>query len=122
MGLATADVDRVIQLSVAALLSAILLVVLVLNAWLGWPRADPLAGLDIAVAAREGARAWRGKQCDDCAIPPRAARTARPAAAGQGHRHLPYQRRLEAQAIAIATLSAYAIAGRIVIMGAVITA
>ena len=51
-------------------LSAILLVGLVLNAWLGWSWADPLAGLIIAaVAVREGVEAWRGEQCDDCTIP-----------------------------------------------------
>jgi len=51
-------------------LSAILLVGLVLNAWLGWSWADPLAGLIIAgVAVREGVEAWRGEQCDDCVSP-----------------------------------------------------
>jgi divalent metal cation (Fe/Co/Zn/Cd) transporter len=51
-------------------LSAVLLVGLVLNAWLGWSWADPLAGLVIAaVAVREGVEAWRGEQCDDCGGP-----------------------------------------------------
>ncbi|MDN5743574.1 MAG: cation transporter [Nocardioidaceae bacterium] len=45
-------------------LSAALLVGLVLNAWLGWSWADPLAGLVIAaVALREGVQAWRGEGC-----------------------------------------------------------
>jgi divalent metal cation (Fe/Co/Zn/Cd) transporter len=45
-------------------LSAVLLVGLVLNATLGWGWADPVAGLVVAaVAAREGAEAWRGKGC-----------------------------------------------------------
>jgi divalent metal cation (Fe/Co/Zn/Cd) transporter len=45
-------------------LSAVLLLGLVLNATLGWSWADPLAGLVIAaVAAREGALAWRGEGC-----------------------------------------------------------
>jgi divalent metal cation (Fe/Co/Zn/Cd) transporter len=51
-------------------LSGILLIGLVLNASLGWSWADPLAALVIAgVAAREGARAWRGERCDDCVVP-----------------------------------------------------
>ena len=49
-------------------LSAALLLGLVLNAWLGWSWADPLAGLVIAaVALREGVQAWRGEGC--CAAP-----------------------------------------------------
>ena len=45
-------------------LSAVLLAGLVLNATLGWSWADPIAGLIIAaVAAREGAQAWRGEGC-----------------------------------------------------------
>jgi len=51
-------------------LSAVLLVGLVLNAWLGWAWADSLAALLIAgVAVKEGVQAWRGEQCDDCALP-----------------------------------------------------
>lgn len=51
-------------------LSAILLVGLGLNAWLGWSWADSLAALAIAgVAVKEGIDAWRGEQCDDCALP-----------------------------------------------------
>ena len=45
-------------------LSGVLLVGLVLNAWLGWSWADPVAALVIAaVAAREGREAWRGDAC-----------------------------------------------------------
>jgi len=45
-------------------LSAVLLAGLVLNATLGWGRADPLAGLVIAaVAVNEGLQAWRGESC-----------------------------------------------------------
>jgi len=51
-------------------LSAVLLVGLGLNAWLGWAWADSLAALVIAgVAVKEGVEAWRGEQCDDCALP-----------------------------------------------------
>lgn len=51
-------------------LSAILLVGLGLNAWLGWSWADSVAALAIAgVALKEGVDAWRGKHCDDCALP-----------------------------------------------------
>jgi hypothetical protein len=51
-------------------LSAVLLLGLVLNAALGWAWADPIAALVIAaVATREGFQAWRGENCDDCAIP-----------------------------------------------------
>lgn len=45
-------------------LSGVLLVGLVLNAWLGWSWADPIAALVIAgVAVREGREAWRGDAC-----------------------------------------------------------
>ncbi|MGV1086859.1 MAG: cation transporter [Mycobacterium sp.] len=45
-------------------LSGVLLVGLVLNAWLGWSWADPVAALAIAaVAVREGRQAWRGDPC-----------------------------------------------------------
>jgi divalent metal cation (Fe/Co/Zn/Cd) transporter len=45
-------------------LSAVLLVGLALNAWLGWSWADPVAGLVIAaVAVKEGRDAWRGDAC-----------------------------------------------------------
>jgi divalent metal cation (Fe/Co/Zn/Cd) transporter len=59
------------QTMLCTYLSAILLAGLVLNASLGWSWADPLAALVIAgVAVREGVEAWRGEQCDDCAMPP----------------------------------------------------
>lgn len=45
-------------------LSGVLLAGLVLNAWLGWSWADPVAALVIAGAAvREGREAWRGDAC-----------------------------------------------------------
>ncbi|MCF6506093.1 hypothetical protein E9549_01515 [Blastococcus sp. MG754426] len=45
-------------------LSAAVLAGLVLNAWLGWSWADPVAGLVIAaVALREAVEAWRGEGC-----------------------------------------------------------
>jgi divalent metal cation (Fe/Co/Zn/Cd) transporter len=45
-------------------LSAILLAGLVLNSWLGWAWADPVAALGIAaIAVREGINAWRGDPC-----------------------------------------------------------
>lgn len=45
-------------------LSAVLLLGLLLNAWLGWSWADPVAALVIAaVAVREGREAWRGDRC-----------------------------------------------------------
>ena len=45
-------------------LSAVLLVGLLINQFLGWTWADPVAGLVIAaVAAREGVEAWRGENC-----------------------------------------------------------
>jgi divalent metal cation (Fe/Co/Zn/Cd) transporter len=45
-------------------LSAVLLLGLVLNAWLGWWWADPIAALFIAaVAGREGLEAWKGENC-----------------------------------------------------------
>jgi divalent metal cation (Fe/Co/Zn/Cd) transporter len=69
LGSATVVADST-QTLLCTYLSAILLVGLVLNAWLGWAWTDPIAGLVIAaVAIREGVEAWRGEQCDDCAIP-----------------------------------------------------
>lgn len=66
LGSATVVADSV-QTLLCTYLSGILLVGLVLNAWLGWSWADPLAALVIAaVAVREGVEAWRGEQCDDC--------------------------------------------------------
>ncbi|MCF6746061.1 hypothetical protein E9529_17630 [Blastococcus sp. KM273128] len=45
-------------------LSAAVLAGLVLDAWLGWSWADPVAGLVIAaVALREAVEAWRGEGC-----------------------------------------------------------
>ncbi|MFJ6417422.1 cation transporter [Paeniglutamicibacter sp. NPDC091659] len=45
-------------------LSAVLLVGLLLNAWLGWAWADPVAALAIAaVALKEGRDAWKGDAC-----------------------------------------------------------
>jgi divalent metal cation (Fe/Co/Zn/Cd) transporter len=45
-------------------LSAVLLAGLLLNAFLGWGWADPVAGLVIAaVAVKEGLEAWRGETC-----------------------------------------------------------
>lgn len=56
------------QTDLCAVLSAILLAGLGLNAWLGWWWADPIAGLAmVPVIALEGARALRGERCDDCA-------------------------------------------------------
>jgi len=43
------------------------LIGLLANATLGWWWADPVAAL--VIAAREGVEAWRGEQCDDCALP-----------------------------------------------------
>lgn len=52
------------QTLLCAYLSGVLLVGLVLNAWLGWAWADPIAALVIAgAAAREGREAWRGDGC-----------------------------------------------------------
>jgi divalent metal cation (Fe/Co/Zn/Cd) transporter len=69
LGSATVVADST-QTLLCTYLSAILLVGLVLNAWLGWAWADPIAGLVIAaVAVREGVEAWKGEQCDGCAIP-----------------------------------------------------
>lgn len=68
LGSATVVADST-QTLLCTYLSAILLVGLVLNAWIGWSWADPIAALVIAaVAIREGVTAWRGEQCTDCAI------------------------------------------------------
>ncbi len=57
-------------------LSAVLLVGLGLNAWLGWSWADPVAGLVIAaLAVREGREAWRGDACCSPAVALRAGDT-----------------------------------------------
>ena len=63
LGSATVVADST-QTLLCTYLSAVLLVGLVLNAWLGWWWADPIAALVIAgVAAREGIEAWRGENC-----------------------------------------------------------
>lgn len=69
LGSATVVADST-QTLLCTYLSAILLIGLGLNALLGWSWADPIAGLVIAaVAVREGVQAWKGEQCDDCAVP-----------------------------------------------------
>ena len=63
LGSASAVADSK-QTMLCTYLSAVLLVGLVLNAWLGWGWADPAAGLVIAaLAVVEGRRAWRGEGC-----------------------------------------------------------
>jgi divalent metal cation (Fe/Co/Zn/Cd) transporter len=48
-------------------LSAILLVGLLLNAFLGWWWSDPLAALImVPIITKEGIDGLRGKACDDC--------------------------------------------------------
>lgn len=57
------------ETALCSYLSAILLVGLALNAWVGWWWADTLAALGIAaMAVREGREAWRGETCcaDGC--------------------------------------------------------
>lgn len=55
------------QTALCVYMSAVLLVGLVVNAWLGWWWADPAAALVIAAAAvREGVGTWRG---DNCCLP-----------------------------------------------------
>jgi divalent metal cation (Fe/Co/Zn/Cd) transporter len=69
LGSATVVADSM-QTMLCTYLSAIVLVGLLLNTLLGWWWADPAAALVIAaVAVREGVEAWRGDQCDDCALP-----------------------------------------------------
>jgi divalent metal cation (Fe/Co/Zn/Cd) transporter len=69
LGSATVVADSV-QTLLCTYLSAVLLVGLLLNGAFGWSWADPVAALAIAgVAVKEGVEAWRGEQCDDCAIP-----------------------------------------------------
>ncbi len=54
-----------VQTLLCTYLSAVLLIGLVANAWLGWGWADPVVALVVAVvAAREGREAWRGDTCD----------------------------------------------------------
>jgi divalent metal cation (Fe/Co/Zn/Cd) transporter len=55
------------QTALCTYMSAVLLVGLLVNAWLGWWWADPAAALIIAaVAVREGVATWRG---DNCCVP-----------------------------------------------------
>ena len=69
LGSASAVADSK-QTLLCTCLSAVLLVGLLANAFLGWSWADPIAALVIAgVAAREGREAWRGEAC--CAPSPR---------------------------------------------------
>ena len=57
------------QTLLCCLLSVVLLVGLVANAWFGWWWADPIAALMIAaLAGWEGYRTWHGDQC--CALDP----------------------------------------------------
>lgn len=52
------------QTDICVYLSAILLLGLGLNAWLGWWWADPVAGLGmVPIIAREGVQALRGRAC-----------------------------------------------------------
>lgn len=52
------------QTALCTYMSAVLLVGLLVNAWLGWWWADPAAALVIAaVAVREGVATWRGDNC-----------------------------------------------------------
>ena len=61
-----AQVSEANQTSLCALMSAVLLVGLALNAWFGWWWADPVAGLGIAVlAAVEAVRTWRAEALED---------------------------------------------------------
>lgn len=63
LGSASAVADSK-QTLLCTYLSAVLLVGLVANAWLGWSWADPIAALIIAgVAIKEGREAWRGEAC-----------------------------------------------------------
>ncbi|GIJ64853.1 hypothetical protein Vau01_123690 [Virgisporangium aurantiacum] len=69
LGSATVVADSM-QTMLCTYRSVIVLAGLLLNATLGWWWTDPVAPLVIAaVAVREGVEAWRGEQCDDCALP-----------------------------------------------------
>lgn len=69
LGSATVIADST-QTMLCTYLSAIVLLGLLAHATVGWWWADPVAALVIAAAAaREGFQAWRGEQCDDCALP-----------------------------------------------------
>ena len=55
------------QTSACAYLSAVVLVGLVLNQWLGWWWADPIAALGLVVfLVREGREALRAEDVDNC--------------------------------------------------------
>ena len=55
------------QTSACAYLSAVVLVGLVLNAWVGWWWADPIAALGVVVfLVREGRLAFSAEHIDDC--------------------------------------------------------
>jgi divalent metal cation (Fe/Co/Zn/Cd) transporter len=55
------------QTSACAYLSAVVLVGLVLNAWVGWWWADPIAALGVVVfLVREGRQAFSAEHVDDC--------------------------------------------------------
>jgi divalent metal cation (Fe/Co/Zn/Cd) transporter len=63
----SATVSEASQNMICAYLSIALLAGLLANALLGWWWADPIAALAIAaIAAKEGAEAWRGESCDCC--------------------------------------------------------
>lgn len=63
LGSASAVADSK-QTLLCTYLSAVLLIGLGLNSWLGWWWADPVAALVIAaVAVKEGREAWRGESC-----------------------------------------------------------
>ncbi len=69
LGSATVIADSM-QTLLCTYLSGVLLLGLLLNAALGWAWADSAAALVVAaLALREGVEAWRGEQCDDCALP-----------------------------------------------------
>lgn len=84
LGSATVVADSV-QTLLCTYLSAVLLVGLLLNWWLGWSWADPIAAVAIAgVAVKEGVEAWRGEHCDDCAPPATATGSGRNRADSRG--------------------------------------
>lgn len=63
LGSASAVADSK-QTLLCTYMSAVLLIGLALNSWLGWWWADPVAALIIAaVAVKEGTAAWRGDTC-----------------------------------------------------------
>ena len=69
LGSATVIADSM-QTLLCTYLSGVVLAGLLLNWAFSWTWADPLAALAIAgVAVKEGVAAWRGEQCDDCALP-----------------------------------------------------